>query len=80
MKWYLNKRVVITGGSSGIGKAAAILCAQSGAHICIIGRNELRLAAATSGIRKHARNADQKIIHCVIDAFCREQVQKCRKF
>jgi 3-dehydrosphinganine reductase len=76
MKWYLNKHVVITGGSSGIGKATAILCAQAGAHVCIIGRNELRLTAATNELRKHAKHADQIIIHCVIDVSNREQVNR----
>jgi 3-dehydrosphinganine reductase len=76
MKWYLNKHVVITGGSSGIGKATAIFCIQAGAHVCIIGRNESRLTAATDELRKHVKNTDQKIIHCVIDVSNREQVNK----
>jgi 3-dehydrosphinganine reductase len=76
MKWFFNKYVIITGGSSGIGKAAAILCAQSGAHVCIIGRNESRLKAAASEIRKHAKHTDQKISHCVMDVSNREQVNR----
>lgn len=40
----LEKRtVLITGGSSGIGKAIAIACANRGANIIIIGRNEAEL-------------------------------------
>lgn len=40
----LEKRnIVITGGSSGIGKAIAIACANRGADVIIIGRNEYEL-------------------------------------
>ena len=38
-----NKVVIITGASSGIGKALAIEFAKLGAHIVITGRNEARL-------------------------------------
>ena len=38
-----GKTVLITGASSGIGKATAIACAASGARIIVTGRNEVRL-------------------------------------
>ena len=38
-----NKTILITGASSGIGKAAAIQCSRIGARTCITGRNEERL-------------------------------------
>jgi 3-dehydrosphinganine reductase len=76
MKWYLDKKVVITGGSSGIGKAAAILCAKFGAHVCILGRNESRLKAAANEIQQHARKKDQKIFSFSLDVSDREQVKK----
>lgn len=58
---YLNKpskkslkgrHVVITGGSSGIGKAVAILAAQEGAHVSIIARNVDKLNAAQKEIEE----------------------------
>lgn len=38
-----NRTILITGASSGIGRAAAIICAQQGAHVVITGRNQERL-------------------------------------
>jgi 2-deoxy-D-gluconate 3-dehydrogenase len=38
-----NKTILVTGASSGIGKAIAIECSKMGAQVIITGRNELRL-------------------------------------
>ena len=38
-----NKTILITGGSSGIGRSTAIACAQAGAKVIILGRNENNL-------------------------------------
>ena len=43
-----GKHVLVTGASSGIGKATAILCAQLGARLTVNGRNEERLAETLS--------------------------------
>jgi NAD(P)-dependent dehydrogenase (short-subunit alcohol dehydrogenase family) len=55
----LNKaRVVVTGGSSGIGKATARLLAEAGAEICIVARNSERLTDVAEeigdGVWSHA--------------------------
>ena len=76
MDWYLNKKVVITGGSSGIGKAAAILCARFGANVCILSRDESRCKAALGEIQQHAKKQDQTIFYCAVDVSKREQVRK----
>jgi NAD(P)-dependent dehydrogenase (short-subunit alcohol dehydrogenase family) len=44
---YRGRTVVVTGGTSGIGLAAAKLLLAEGARVAICGRNEERLAAAT---------------------------------
>ncbi|QJX49096.1 SDR family oxidoreductase [Hymenobacter taeanensis] len=38
-----DKVVLITGGTSGIGRATALAFGQAGAHVVVTGRNELRL-------------------------------------
>ena len=43
-----GKTVLVTGASSGIGKATAILCAEMGAKVVALGRNEQRLEETLS--------------------------------
>ncbi|XP_047028566.1 3-oxoacyl-[acyl-carrier-protein] reductase FabG-like [Helicoverpa zea] len=42
---FANKVVIITGASSGIGAATAILFSQEGANVVLVGRNEIKLAS-----------------------------------
>ncbi|MEJ6006538.1 SDR family oxidoreductase [Paucibacter sp. AS339] len=55
-----GKVVLVTGGSSGIGLAAAIKFAEAGAITVICARDEIKLAAAVSEIRA-AAGADAKV-------------------
>lgn len=41
----LNRKVLVTGASSGIGRATAIVCSRLGAQVFITGRDEQRLSA-----------------------------------
>jgi 3-dehydrosphinganine reductase len=59
---YQNKQVIITGGSSGIGKATAILLAQQGANLALIARDRQNLQAAKSEIEALKLIPNQKII------------------
>ena len=43
-----GKRILVTGASSGIGKAIAIECSRLGANVIVSGRNEERLAQTLS--------------------------------
>ncbi|MBK7107101.1 MAG: SDR family oxidoreductase [Ignavibacteriae bacterium] len=38
-----NKTILITGASSGIGKATSIICSELGANLIVLGRNEIKL-------------------------------------
>jgi len=77
MDWFRNKKVIITGGSSGIGKAAAEWLAGWGADICIVARNSQRLKQACDDIHLKARDKKQKIIYHVLDVCDRRKVFRC---
>jgi NAD(P)-dependent dehydrogenase (short-subunit alcohol dehydrogenase family) len=47
-----HKTILITGASSGIGRACAIACSQAGARIILIGRNEKRLEETRASLEK----------------------------
>ncbi|XP_031779959.1 3-ketodihydrosphingosine reductase [Nasonia vitripennis] len=62
-----NKHVVITGGSSGIGKAFAILAAREGANVTIASRTREKLQLARDEIIEARRSKDQWVDHLVLD-------------
>lgn len=62
-----QKHVVITGGSSGIGKSLAILFAKKGAHVTILARNKEKLQNALNEIKKAAIDIQQKITSISVD-------------
>jgi NAD(P)-dependent dehydrogenase (short-subunit alcohol dehydrogenase family) len=45
-----GKQVLVTGASSGIGQAAALLCARMGARVVVCGRDEQRLATVLASL------------------------------
>jgi NAD(P)-dependent dehydrogenase (short-subunit alcohol dehydrogenase family) len=46
MQSFQDKIAVVTGASSGVGKALALRLAAEGARVCLVGRNLMRLEAA----------------------------------
>uniref|UniRef100_A0A9L0ST28 3-ketodihydrosphingosine reductase n=1 Tax=Equus caballus TaxID=9796 RepID=A0A9L0ST28_HORSE len=56
--------VVVTGGSSGIGKCVAIECYKQGAFITLVARNEDKLLQAKKEIEKHSVN-DKQVVLCI---------------
>lgn len=64
----LNKHIVVTGGSSGIGKCLAITAAKHGAHVTIIARDFLKLETAKNEIMQYRLNKDvQKVEYLSLD-------------
>ena len=59
-----NKVALITGGTSGIGEATAILFAKEGASLTIAGRNEDRGRAIADRIIKDGGKADFRSHRC----------------
>ncbi|MFM7846434.1 MAG: SDR family NAD(P)-dependent oxidoreductase [Planctomycetota bacterium] len=53
-----QKRLFITGGSRGLGREMAIACAEAGADVVLVGREEGTLAATAEEIRGCGRQAD----------------------
>ena len=49
---FENRIVVVTGASSGIGKATAQLFLKEGAHVIMVSRNQEHLAAAETALRE----------------------------
>ena len=56
------QHAIITGGSSGIGKATAIMLSKQGAHISIIARHQDKLETAKAEIEAVKVYPEQRII------------------
>lgn len=61
-----GKTVLITGGTGGIGRAAAIGLAAIGARVGITGRHRIRAVAAAAAITRESGNAN-------VDVFRRDR-------
>jgi len=57
-----NEIVVITGGGSGMGRAAAWLAARLGAHVVVCGRTEEKLRGVVDSIRGHGLGAEYAVV------------------
>ena len=65
-------RIVVTGASAGIGRAAAIAFAEAGAHLHLIARREDRLnevadTCRRSGVEAHVHVADVRDRQSIMD-------------
>ncbi len=69
----MNKTVLITGATSGIGLACARKFAENGDKLILTGRNEQRL----SEIRKDIEAKDAKVLTLAFDVRDREKATKC---
>jgi 3-dehydrosphinganine reductase len=72
---FRGKHVIITGGSSGIGRAVARLLAQRGAHVSIIARRQQNLDETLSGLEALCQDSGQCLQCYSADVTDWEQVQ-----
>lgn len=71
-----GKRIVVTGSSSGIGRAIAISCAQAGADVVISCRQSMAKAEAVAEeVRQLGRNADVFSVN-IVSGWSREAFAK----
>ncbi len=71
-----NRVALITGGTSGIGEATALLFAQEGAKVVVTGRSEKRGAAAVDRIQKQGGSAAFVSADVSSAADCRKSVDE----
>lgn len=71
---YLARHAIVTGGSSGIGKAVARSLAQQGAHLSLIARDRQKLEATREEIAAACPNPDQKIFIITADVVERRSI------
>ncbi len=62
-----GKNILITGASSGIGRACSIWCARSGANIFILGRDKLRLDETKAEIQITEYNPKGNVTMLLLD-------------
>lgn len=75
MTWTVDrKKVLITGGSDGIGKVTALEMAKLGAHVIIIGRNPQKTEQTVREIREQSDNP--RVDFLIADLSEQEQVRR----
>jgi 3-dehydrosphinganine reductase len=72
----LQGHALITGGSSGIGKATALLLAGKGMNVSIVARTESTLATAKAEIEAARVRPDQRVITLSADVSDRAQAER----
>ena len=73
---FLNKCVVVTGGSSGIGKAVAMVLARRGANVFLVARREDVLKAAMDEVTREAAGSSQRFGYFSADVASHDVVKE----
>ena len=59
-----GKTVLVTGATSGIGLEAAVVLAQAGAKVVMVGRDPTRTATALAEIQKRSASSQVSALQC----------------
>ena len=73
---YFERHAIITGGSSGIGKAIAKLLVKRGANVTLIARDRQKLEIARRELQPIAINSQQKILILSADVAQQQQIDR----
>jgi 3-dehydrosphinganine reductase len=73
---FQQQHAIVTGGSSGIGKATALLLASQGANVSIIARSQSKLDLAQAEIAQAGLSAKQRVIALSADLSDRLQAEQ----
>ncbi|GAB3920817.1 3-ketoacyl-ACP reductase [Mucilaginibacter myungsuensis] len=76
MQTLKGKKVIVTGGGRGLGKAVALLLAADGADVAITGRNEEHLKTVTSEIEALGVNAAYAVFNVDDEAAVKTNIDK----
>ena len=71
-----GKVAIVTGGSDGIGKAAAISMAKEGVKVAIVGRTQAKLDAAITDIQAETPGTNAEVIGIPTDVSVESEVQE----
>lgn len=74
MAGFVGQHAILTGGSSGIGRATAVRLAREGAHVSIVARGRARLDEAKEAIAAARKTREQRVGVFVADVTERKQV------
>jgi NAD(P)-dependent dehydrogenase (short-subunit alcohol dehydrogenase family) len=72
-----NRRAIVTGGGSGIGRASAVRFAQEGAHVFVVGRTADTLDETVETIKKAGGSASRFVADVTVDESVGEAVARC---
>jgi 3-dehydrosphinganine reductase len=75
-KFFHQKYVIVTGGSSGIGRCASEQLVKMGAHVCVVARRKDLIEETLAALRLQKKSESQEIESLCLDVGDREAVTR----